>query len=286
MKPSPKTRAFTLVELLVVIGIIALLISILLPSLSRAREAASRTKCLSNVRMIGIAMLMYTNDNKGYFPAGSGLNAQFQEDYVYWQQPPASTWDPVNFNASNPRSLDNGALVRYMGSHFNPANWLCPSDDPSTHASLGSYTLLVTGSNVTVGAYPYSYSMNYLLSDEIAITAPDTYQWLGYKVIKATSIRQASTVFMMVEESPYTINDGNFGAVSVFGTVTPGPDWLAVRHDYTAHYPDTQYTGKDTESIPNTYARGNVSFCDGHAEYVTREYVHFPTLEHWDPTRP
>ena len=82
-----KRKAFTLVELLVVIGIIALLISILLPTLGRAREAAQRTQCLSALREIGNALRIYSTQNKDALPIGFVANsvdpAQRQKQFSY-----------------------------------------------------------------------------------------------------------------------------------------------------------------------------------------------------------
>src|SRR2546430_3205150 len=65
---APMHAGFTLVELLVVIGIIAVLISILLPTLSKARRSAYTLQCASNMRQIAAALMMYIQDNKGRHP--------------------------------------------------------------------------------------------------------------------------------------------------------------------------------------------------------------------------
>ncbi len=61
-------RAFTLIELLVVITIIAILAALLFPVFAQAKEAAKKTSCLSNLKNIGTAIMLYGNDNDDYFP--------------------------------------------------------------------------------------------------------------------------------------------------------------------------------------------------------------------------
>src|SRR5688572_26098637 len=84
-----RKRAFTLVELLVVIGIIAILIGILLPTLNRAREAANRAQCLSNLRQLTTAWIMYAQENKGSL-VYAGTN-----DFTGFSTPPTA---PTHMN--------------------------------------------------------------------------------------------------------------------------------------------------------------------------------------------
>src|SRR6266550_7135363 len=86
--PCAFTNAFTLVELLVVIGIIAVLIGILMPALSAARRQSMQTKCLASLRDIGNGFAMYAAANKGFWPCA--VHDPGQPKYPLKSFPPAA----------------------------------------------------------------------------------------------------------------------------------------------------------------------------------------------------
>jgi prepilin-type processing-associated H-X9-DG protein len=236
-------------------------------------------------------MVMYTNDNHGYFPAPASYSTPAAEDFIYWQEPFSDPGFLVTPNtrpaynavthATAQQDEDMGTLVRYMGNHFNPNVWICPSDQVNYHHIFATW-------GTAVCRYPYSYAMNALLSP--LIVSP-----YYARAAKLGNVHHSSSTIMMIEESEYTIDDGNSNLVTIFGSpgnwsihpgdVGSGPgNLLAVRHDSTRHMPDGIVTPKDQQGLPNSGCRGNVAFCDGHGDYVSRVFSHDASTGHWDWT--
>ncbi len=120
-----RRRAFTLLELLIVVSILATLISILLPSLVQARNEARAAACASNLRQIGLANGYYANDNDQYYCPGA---ADFMATNL-------RRWHGMRDHASGPFDGRRGPLVRYLGGDVEiracPAMRIdLPEDDP------------------------------------------------------------------------------------------------------------------------------------------------------------
>jgi len=168
------SRAFTLIELLVVIAIIAILAAILFPVFAQAREKARQTTCVSNVRQMGFAVLMYSQDYDECVPLAASATAtgflnwhHFLEPYVKNHQ----IWVCPSYNAATLDSLGNlvchyGFNSYYLNRGVIPANIFSLNNAPGiTLAAVSSpsmCTLMVDNRGVA-GRIPVNRLSTYVL---------------------------------------------------------------------------------------------------------------------------
>jgi prepilin-type processing-associated H-X9-DG protein len=263
--------AFTLVELLVVIGIIAILISVLLPALANARNKANAIKCASNMRQIYILSTMFAAENKGRLPRPAlvGNNAT---DINHQR---TNAWCMIGGNYGVADLTDNGGVLwRFLKGEGARRDILyCPGDNGENP---------VIGSNIQNGeARNMSYSLN------CNILAPQDPQAPGSSVhpvnsrspvptlgVPLSMARKASDkIFLFEEIAP---NDAWCLPFDYDGGTTPRfDDYLSGRHG-PRKYLNAPRSGPGTPAwtayIQN--GRGNYVFFDGHVAQLTPNDVY------------
>lgn len=204
-RSTPSRAGFTLVELLVVIGIIALLMSIILPTMGRVRQRAVQVKCLSNLGQIVRATHMYLNENKNTMPFcnwGTGTKTNVAAGWLF-EMPLATNYGPDK--------VETGSLYRYIQTKDL---YKCPGYDPNGSVFGANQTNLFT-----------TYLMNGAVNsyNEAGAAAPPLHK---YNRFRATDI-----IFWEADERNGSAwNDGSSYPNESFDPNTPWAAGLAIRH--------------------------------------------------------
>lgn len=226
-----KNRGFTLVELLVVIGIIALLISILLPALNRARASANNVKCLSNLRSIGQAVVIYAGQNQGTLPYGDWDGENGRVDGVMRTlYPPTSTSDWMTLLIGQVLTKSGGIAwgdTININTRGAQALFACPSGIPIESNLQNSRTL-------NYGAHPRL--MPILdMADQSPYRRTPLLQ--PYKIAKIKRSAEIILIFDAVQDFSTKSGSSHAAAAGLDAdalvlnmTTAPGTPWHKINH--------------------------------------------------------
>jgi len=154
-------KKFTLIELLVVIAIIAILASMLLPALSQARERAKASSCLSNVKQLCQAEIMYASDNKDYITPYNNISTGWTENLGWWTNSLANGYVPVT-----------GWLNMWQGLPEKSV-FSCPSREPVTGSKREAGIGLSAEGSFSLTSYQKSPKLSRIIRPKNAVMIGD-----------------------------------------------------------------------------------------------------------------